>query len=184
MPGYAPATEAAPWRVPLRPYLRAFPFGADRNLDALEDAIALMPAGRAVPHPARPDLAFSVHRRLSHETILVDDALTGERVGGAIDGVPLVLPHWRGEGVGAEIFCFSDLQGGFGLRPMPYSESGFLARIGAHRRHLERALRWCPGDVPADALRDYRRLPGGGLRLASPWSRSRHEVWMLSLARR
>ena len=187
MKGYESTLSRAPWRAPLRTYLRALHISDDgreedraliaRTIDALKE----MPDGDPRTYSARPDLSFTVHRRGPVGTILLRDALTGERIGGAFRGLPLIFQEFRGEGLGAEIVCFSDLERGFGLEPGRYSESGFRARVSAHRRHVERAMRWCPQDVPEDVLREYRISPGGQAHLAEPWGRHEHEKWIRGL---
>ncbi|MEP3669505.1 MAG: hypothetical protein ABJN42_22535 [Roseibium sp.] len=189
--GYRASASRAPWRTPLRAYLRALKISDDdgsENDRALirttREALQNMPLGESQPYPARPDLMFSTQVRGIVGTIIVRDALTFERIGGAFAGLPVVFDPFKGEGIGAEIVCFSDINDGFGLYPSRYSESGFRARVSAHRRHVERALRWCPQDVPEDVLKDYDVSGGGCVKLKEPWGRAEHDAWLDRLSKR
>jgi hypothetical protein len=188
MTGYNATLVRAPWRIPLRAYLRALRISDDGRpedrsvIKRTQDVLLEIPDGVPRTYLPRPDLRFSTQERGPIGTILVCDAMTGDRLGGAFRGLPVVFDGWKGLGIGAEIVCFSDLDGGFGLNPCRYSESGFRARVSAHRRHVERALRWCPEDIPDDVIRDYTVSGGGSVSLASPWGRAEHEEWIRRLS--
>ncbi len=125
-----------------------------------------------VIHPWRSDLRFLIRERQRHEflgTILVEDVATGSRIGGALCGLPIVIPAFRGGGIGAEMACLSDGRDRFALRPARYSLEGFRARRTAHRLQVGRALELAPETVTRAALDWYARAPDGRLVLAREW---------------
>lgn len=153
--------RAPPWTLLLRDYLQPLKVVSDDNALAgvvanrtLEAIAALdLNAMMAVECKDRPDLMVRVDVKRKQIVLLLreDPAV----LGGVIEGVPYMLPSYRGRGFGAELVCFSDLPKGFALRPALYSVSGLRSRVSAHRRHLERTLRMDPSVVPVHVRVEY-----------------------------
>lgn len=116
----------------------------------------------------RPDLVLLIERKGSVRGMLVEDAETGERLAGVHCGLPVVFSEHRGRGIGAEIVARATAGPDLILKPTSYSESGFGARLGAHRLLVERALAEHL-DVPAKVSEAYEATPDG-LRLKAPWT--------------
>lgn len=128
---------------------------------------------REVCYPWRPEFRFLVRMKRPQDligAILVEDARTGKRIGGAMDGLPVMLDGYRWMGAGTEMVCLSDSLEEFALRPSSYSLNGFRARCAAHRVQTERALEVAPEVVCRSALEWYHQGPLGMICLDRPWT--------------
>lgn len=108
--------------------------------------------------------------------LVIADCRSREPLGAILNGMTFVPPAARGQGVGAELVWLSEAAGLGLLMPSHFSLDGFHGRLGAHRRHVERAVK-AGLHVPADVLDAYETGPDGHLRLAEPWSADDHRRW-------
>ena len=84
-----------------------------------------------------------------------------ENIGAAHPSFPYVSPEHRGKGIMSDIFVIGDEKGRNGK--YTYSIGGFNARMEAHRKHVERAMR--RGDaVPENVMQDYEYGSSGLVR--------------------
>lgn len=169
------------WTLSLPDYLGVIPVYPvneprhDRMIDATRRKIMAADRSefREVLHPWRPEFRFLIRLKRPQDlvgAILVEDVRSGKRIGGAIDGLPVMLDSHRWMGAGTEIVCLSDGMDEFALRPSSYSLDGFRARCAAHRTQVERALEVAPELVCRAALEWYHQGPCGMLCLDRPWT--------------
>ena len=182
---------ARPWELPLAAYLGRLPV-LDSEVTQYEGQILRAAIGTATlshkeplsltaADDADPTLLFAFHRGLPMHDVTVHDLATGEALGGCVSGLPYVRPQHRGRGIGAEIVYVADMAAVRVLDPISYSPSGLAGRVGAHRRHVMRAL--MRGDfVPEPVMADYVRC-GDNLSLANPWTIARHRAECAPLPR-
>lgn len=182
-------SRPAAWMISLPDYLGRIPVEMaetdhDRCLiDRTLDAIMKTPREtfEATLHPWRSDLRFLVRYPGPREMIgalLVEDVASNTAIGGVLHGLPVLLPSFRGRGIGAEIVCLSDSRNSFALRPGRYSIEGFRARCSAHRLQVERAHQLAPETVTTAALSWYDCRPDGTLVLNQPWRPETHNAWL------
>lgn len=180
-----------PWELPLAQYLGRLPVLDDPvtkyEMQILKAALGAATLAHADPltltaaSDADPTLRFAFHRGVATHEITVHDPVTGEILGGCISGLPYVRPQHRGRGIGAEIVYVADMATVRILDPISYSVTGLAGRVGAHRRHVNRAL--MRGDfVPEEVLFDYVRV-GDTLSLSAPWTIARHRTACAPLPR-
>lgn len=167
-----------PWELTLQEFIGPYLVHLDEELSAFRhNAISnseakIRAAKRSRYDPIdwsyRPDLVLLIERKGAVRGMLVEDAQTGERLAGVHYGLPVVFAAHRGRGIGAEIVARATAGPDLILKPTSYSESGFGARLGAHRLLVERALAEHL-DVPAKVREAYTASPDG-LRLKAPWT--------------
>lgn len=153
-----------PWFLPLRLYIGTCPVIEDFPDDhpafmaaraQLQDLARQEKDLREVPVPGHSE----IEARHSRSSCVLLNRKTREIIGGKTTTLVFIENAYRGKGLGAELHVLNDLH----LRPVPiilYSKQGLAARIGAHRRHVERAL-IAGHDVPEDVLEDYRKSETG-----------------------
>lgn len=160
-----------PWFLPLRlyvgdcPIVEDFPddhpaFSAARG--QLHDLAQRVKDLAEVSIPGQPEIEA---RHSRHSCILLNRK-TREIIGGKTTTLVFIEKTHRGKGLGAELHILNDLH----LRPsliILYSKLGLAARVGAHRRHVERALA-AGREIPEDVLADYSPS-AAGLSLRRPF---------------
>ena len=182
---YNSTLSFATWRMGLASYLGRWPMATVGRVADIETIRRTEECLRytdlsgfmVFPYAPRPDLIFRVKVTEKVPAIVVIDRETRECLGGAIQGVPFIFSHHRGNGYGAEIVAFSDMNGRIGLKPVRYSISGLRGRVGAHRRHVERALQYCPDDVAPEALSPYMITKEGTLSCVLEWGPTEQMDW-------
>jgi hypothetical protein len=129
--------------------------------------------------PHLPD----VELRMDHpRKLVVRDRATGALIGGNTQIIPFVMPDFRGRGVTSEIHVLVDEMGARS-RASTYSVSGLMARVRAHRLHVERALDRGEA-VPEAVLSDYARDAAGRVRLRTPFDVPAYEALVAETCRR
>lgn len=160
-------TTKRPWEKTIKEYLdgsivgQSNPrFGGDLTMHTQSDETY---AHRAV-FPEAPDYIF----HFDHSTrFKIMHAPTGKVAGTFATMFAYVDPEHRGKGLTAELYVALD-ELGIHRERWALTEASFGARKGAHRRHVERALK--RGDpVPLDVIREYTRTPEG-LRLREDYT--------------
>lgn len=129
--------------------------------------------------PARPDLEV---RMDSPSAWVVRDRATSALLGGQTLLIPIVVPGQRSRGIASEMHVLVDEMGARRWA-MTYSKAGLMARVRAHRLHVERAL--VRGEtVPDEVLADYASDASGRLALRAPWTPERHAEWIVEARER
>lgn len=171
----------APWTQSLTDYLGAYYVETECNDFDLEFSEhirqRILSADRSeftpARHPWRPDITFLKRPRQPGEVtgaLLLENARTGQRVGGAASGSIFVLEEWRGERIGVEAICFSDMNEGFALSRVRYSLSGFNALKAAHILHVQRAYHLDKSLISEEVLSWYDINRSGNFKPARSWT--------------
>lgn len=181
-----------PWTQSLFDYLGAYFVETEHNdfdcefYEHIKQRILLADRSEFTParHPWRPDITFLKRPRRSGEVtgaLLLENTRTGQRIGGAVSGSIFVLEEWRGERIGVEAICFSDMNEGFALNRLRYSLAGFNAVKTAHMLHVQRAFHLDKSLIPDEVLSWYDINRCGNFKPAKNWTADDHNNWTASV---
>lgn len=152
-----------PWFLPLRDYVGTSPVIEDFPDDhpsfvaaqaQLRELSTRVETLKEIPLPQYP----GVEARVTRSSCVLLDRRSRQILGGKTTTLIYIEKDHRGRGLGAELHILIDLH----LRAdliFLYTRQGIAARIGAHRRHVERALLAGQG-VPDEVLADYCEKEG------------------------
>jgi GNAT superfamily N-acetyltransferase/sugar phosphate isomerase/epimerase len=183
-----PRDKRQPWQMTLEEYVPAInvlsnidPDGSTENMGAriLAKENAITDRSKWIHHetPERDDILVYEHDRI----ICAVDVETNNVVGMYQVYMPYVAPEYRGRGIIKEMHAVADeLDRRFPASS--YSESGIMARIGAHRLSFERALE--RGDAIPELVKAQYGLgavPGSdslvpAIRADVDWQKARYKV--------